>query len=336
MTDQANMRIIAADELGPPENYSLREAPIPVPGEGRVRVRIAAAGVGYSDALMAQGRYQVRPPTPFVPGSEFSGVVDALGPGVAGFAVGDRVCGHHFGETLAEYVAAEAINLFPLPDSLSFEAGASFLVNFQTSLYALTQRGRLRPGETLLVLGAAGGVGSAAVQLGKVLGATVIAGASSAEKRDFAKSSGADLTLDYSQPDWRDTLKKLTDGRGVDVVFDPVGGALFEPAFRSLAWGGRHLVIGFVGGPIPALPANLPLLKGAALVGVDIRQFGLKEPEASRANVEQLWSWVREGRIAPPVGPLFPFEQYREALRQASEGKVVGKIVLRIQPSPAQ
>lgn len=324
------MRVIAADELGPPEKYSVREMPVPTPAEGEVLVRVAAVGIGYADALIAAGGYQLRPPTPFIPGTEFAGTVAAIGTGVTAFAVGDRVCGQRFGGVMAQFALVPADVLRSLPAEIAFEAGASFLVNFQTSLYALAQRGQLRAGETLLVLGAAGGVGSAAVQLGKAMGATVIAGASSAEKRAFAAAQGADMTLDYSQPDWRDALKKLTDGRGVDVVYDPVGGALFEPAFHSLAWGGRHLVIGFVGGPIPALPANLPLLKGAALVGVDIRQFGIKEPAAAQANTEQLWRWVAEGRVRPPVGPVFEFADFRAALGQALAGTSLGKVVLRV------
>ncbi len=325
---QQTFRAIAADVLGPPDNYEIREFPMPEPGAHQVLVKIAAAGIGYADELMARGGYQLTPPTPFVPGSEFAGVVAAAGAAVTRFKPGDRVCGHNMGHTLAEFVAAEEANLWSLPDTLSFAAGASFLVNYQTSLYALKQRGQLAPGETLLVLGAAGGVGCAAVQLGKVMGATVIAAASSEGKRNFALSIGADHAVDYTKADWRTDLKQLTGGRGVDVVYDPVGGDSFEAAFRSLAWRGRHLVIGFVGGPIPKLPANLPLLKGASLVGVDIRQFGIFEPEESASNTDLLWQMLSEGRIDPPTGPQFPFPQFREAMAMAASGKAMGKVVL--------
>ena len=326
------MQAIVADELGPPENYHLRECALPEPAAGQARVRIVATGVGYFDALMARGGYQVRPPVPFIPGSEFAGVVDSLGAGVQGVASGQRVIGGCFGNAFAEYVCVDAATLLPLPDALSFEAGSAFLVNYQTAVHALMQRAALRSGETVLVLGAAGGTGSAAVQVAKCLGARVIAGASTADKRDFALAAGADLALDYSEANWRDALKAMTQGHGVDVVFDPVGGALFEPAFRSLAWGGRHLVIGFAGGPIPKLPANLPLLKGAALVGVDLRQSSFRDPAQHAANTRQLLAWVEAGALRPPIGPVFPREAFREALAEAFSGKALGKVVLRIAP----
>lgn len=324
------MQAIVADELGPPENYHLRECPLPEPAAGQARVRIVATGVGYFDALMARGGYQVRPPVPFIPGSEFAGVVDNLGAGAQGVATGQRVVGGSFGNAFAEYVCVDAATLLPLPQALSFEAGSAFLVNYQTAVHALMQRAALGSGETVLVLGAAGGTGSAAVQVAKCLGARVIAGASSAAKREFAIAAGADLALDYADSNWRDTLKEITSGRGVDVVFDPVGGALFEPAFRSLAWGGRHLVIGFAGGPIPRLPANLPLLKGAALVGVDLRQFSVREPAQQAANTRQLLAWVEAGALRPPAGQVFPREAFREALTAAFSGTAMGKVVLRM------
>ena len=324
------MKAVIAEELGPSECYELRDVPTPEPAAGEVRVRVLAAGVGYFDALMARGGYQVRPPLPFVPGSEFAGIVECCGPGVAEPAPGQRVIGGSFGKVFAEYLCVPAATLIPLPAVLSPEAGAAFLVNYQTAAYALIQRAGLRAGETLLVLGAAGGTGSAAVQVGKCLGARVIAAASSPEKRAFALAAGADLALDYSRPDWRDELKRLCAGGGVDVIFDPVGGEFFEPAFRSLAWGGRHLVIGFAGGAIPRLPANLALLKGAALVGVDLRQAAGRDPAMNAANTRRLLGWVEEGSLRPPAGPVFDFADFRGALDAAFSGKSLGKVVLRI------
>jgi NADPH2:quinone reductase len=323
------MKAVIADELGPPECYALREVLTPEPTAGEVRVRVLAAGVGYFDALMARGGYQVRPPLPFVPGSEFAGIVESCGEGVQSPAPGQRVIGGSFGNVFAEYVCVPAATLMPLPSVLSAEVGAAFLVNYQTAAHALIQRAGLRAGETLLVLGAAGGTGSAAVQVGKCLGARVIAAASSPEKRAFALAAGADLELDYSRPDWRDDVKRLSPG-GVDVIFDPVGGEFFEPAFRSLAWGGRHLVIGFAGGAIPRLPANLALLKGASLVGVDLRQAAGRDPAMNAANTRRLLGWVEEGALRPPAGPVFDFADFRSALDAAFSGKSLGKVVLRV------
>ena len=323
------MKAVIADELGPPECYALREVPTPEPAAGEARVRVLAAGVGYFDALMARGGYQVRPPLPFVPGSEFAGIVESCGEGVQSPAPGQRVIGGSFGNVFAEYVCVPAATLMPLPSALSAEVGAAFLVNYQTAAHALIQRAGLRAGETLLVLGAAGGTGSAAVQVGKCLGARVIAAASSPEKRAFALAAGADLELDYSRPDWRDDLKRLSPG-GVDVIFDPVGGDFFEPAFRSLAWGGRHLVIGFAGGAIPRLPANLALLKGASLVGVDLRQAAGRDPAMNAANTRRLLGWVEEGALRPPAGPVFDLADFRGALDAGFSGKSLGKVVLRV------
>ena len=323
------MKAVIADELGPPECYALREVPTPEPAAGEARVRVLAAGVGYFDALMARGGYQVRPPLPFVPGSEFAGIVESCGDGVQSPAPGRRVIGGSFGNVFAEYVCVPAATLMPLPSGLSAEVGAAFLVNYQTAAHALIQRAELGAGETLLVLGAAGGTGSAAVQVGKCLGARVIAAASSAEKRAFARAAGADLELDYSRPDWRDDVKRLSPG-GVDVIFDPVGGEFFEPAFRSLAWGGRHLVIGFAGGTIPRLPANLALLKGASLVGVDLRQAAGRDPAMNAANTRRLLEWVEEGALRPPAGPVFDLADFRGALDAAFSGKSLGKVVLRV------
>ncbi|HET9628254.1 MAG TPA: NADPH:quinone oxidoreductase family protein [Novosphingobium sp.] len=329
MTLPETMRLVRAEQLGPVENYVLVEMPLVPPGPGEVLVRMHATSLGFADVLVTTGLYQVKPPVPFVPGSEGSGEVAAVGAGVSGWAVGDRVCITRFSGGLGEYVLAQPAELHPFPRGLSFLEAAIYRVNYATMLHALKDRALVQPGETLLVLGAAGGVGTAAVQLGKLMGARVIAGASTAAKREFARSLGADEVLDYSVDNWRDALKALTGGRGVDVVADPVGGKLFEPAFRSLAWKGRHIVIGFAGGDIPRLPANLPLLKGAALIGADIRQFGIYEPELADANAAQIVRWCESG-LRPPVGPVFDFTRYREAMTAASAGQSLGKVVVQI------
>lgn len=322
------MRSVRADELGPPENYHIVEEPLPEPGEGKVLVRLAAVSLGYADVLLAAGGYQVTPPLPFVPGTEASGVVAAIGPGVTGVAIGDRVVVGRFGGCLADHVVASEAELSPLPEGLNLQEASSYRSNYATAYHALKDRAALAAGETLLVLGAAGGVGTAAVQIGKRMGARVIAGASSERKRSFAAELGADEVLDYSVVGWRDTLKAVTGGKGVDVIFDPVGGALFEPAFRSLAWRGRHIVIGFAGGEIPRLPANLPLLKGAALLGADIRQFYMKEPALAKANDSEIAEMCAQG-LRPPLGSVFELTDFREAMRVAGTGKSLGKVVIR-------
>jgi NADPH2:quinone reductase len=329
MSVETVMRVISGDTLGPPADYAIVERPLPTPGADEILVRIHAISFGYADALLAAGGYQVTPPLPFVPGTEASGIVVSVGAGVSGRKAGDQVVVSRFGGCLADHVLAQASEVAPMPQGMSFEQASSYRSNYATALHALKDRAQLAPGETLLVLGAAGGVGSAAVQIGKRMGARVIAGASSAAKRAFAVTLGADQVLDYSAEDWRGPLKVLTGGRGVDVVFDPVGGALFEPAFRSLAWRGRHIVIGFAGGPIPRLPANLPLLKGAALLGADIRQFYLHEAQKAQANDAQIALWCADG-LHPPVGTLFDFADYRAAMDSASKGTSLGKVVIRV------
>jgi NADPH2:quinone reductase len=324
-------RIVQADRLGELSAYTLRHAPVPVPENDEVLIDVMACGIGYVDALIALGRYQVRPNPPHTPGSEVAGVIRALGPQVTGLAVGDRILGTARGG-FAERACLPADTVFRLPESLGFEAASGLVLNYRTALHALRDRARLVAGQQLLVLGAAGGTGVAAMQVGRALGARIIACASTPEKRAFALAQGADTVIDTQIEGWRDRLTTACQGRGPDVVFDPVCGPLFEPAFRSLHWRGMHLVIGFVGGAIPALKANLPLLKGAALVGVDVRQYVLKEPEAARQDVLDLLQWVSEGTIHPPVGRTFAFEDYARALEHAFSGQGLGKTVLRIRP----
>jgi NADPH2:quinone reductase len=321
------MKKVVGESLENLSGYSLIEAPTPEPGPGQVRLRVTDCGLGYVDALVALGRYQVKPPLPHTPGQEVAGVVDALGEGVEGLSPGDRVMATVAGG-FADFALAAAGACTPLPANMTSGQAAGFRINHLTALHGLEHRAGLRPGETLLVLGAAGGVGTAAVQVGKILGARVLACASTPEKRDFARACGADEVLDTQAEGWRDRLKALCGGKGPDVIFDPVCGPLFEPAFRSLAWGGRHLVVGFAGGPIPALPANLPLMKGAALTGVDVRQFLLFEGPRAAETLTRLLAWVQEGRLSPPEGRRFPLAVYGEALEFALSGQGLGKTLV--------
>ena len=323
------MKFVQAETLDSIDDYKLRDGPTPAPGAGEAVVKIAACGVGYVDALVALGRYQVKPPLPHTPGQEVAGVVEALGAGVTRVAVGDRVMASARGG-FAESAIAPGVSLAKLPERMSFEQAAGFRVNYLTALHGLRDRAGVQAGERLLVLGAAGGVGAAAVQVGKILGAEVTAAASSEEKRAFASSIGADHVIDTTPEGWRDRLKAACGGKGPDVVFDPVCGPLFEPAFRSLVWRGRHLVVGFVGGPIPALPSNLTLMKGAALMGVDVRQFLLFEAALAEAHLAELLGWVGEGKLAPPVGKTFPLEEFAPALEYALSGKALGKTILKV------
>ena len=307
----------------------LRWGPIPQtePGPGQVRVKVAAASLNFPDLLIVEGKYQFRPELPFVPGSEYAGVVDAVGEGVTHLRAGDRVaCAGHGG--FGTHALVEARQAVPLPAGIAFEDAAAFLFTYGTSLHALMDRGALKAGETVLVLGAAGGVGSAAVQIAKAAGARVIAAASTPEKCAFCRTLGADETIDYSREDLRAALKTLTGGRGPDVIYDPVGGALAEPAFRSIAWRGRYLVVGFAGGAIPALPWNLALLKGAAVVGVFWGDFLKREPKAAQADIRQLFTWYAEGKVKPAIDTVQPMSQVRDAYARMGSRQVMGKVVL--------
>lgn len=323
------MKAIQASDLSSIDSYKLAELPVPLPGPGEVRIRVAACGVGYVDALVALGRYQVKPPLPHVPGGEVAGWIDAVGDGVNGLAVGARVLAQANGG-FAQFALARAESVHGLPERMSMGQAAGFRINYVTALHALRDRAHLEAGETLLVIGAAGGTGLAAVQVGKLLGARVIGVASSEAKRAAVERHGADASLDRQPEGWRERLKAIVPD-GIDVVFDPVSGPLLQPAFRSLRWGGRHLVIGFASGDIPALPVNLPLLKGAALVGVDYRQFAaVYEAPYARQELGELLGWVGEGRLDPPVGRVFGFDQYREALTFALSGEGIGKTIFDV------
>jgi NADPH2:quinone reductase len=303
--------------------------PEPVAGPGEVLVDVKAAALNFPDVLMLRGLYQDKPPLPFIPGMELSGVVAALGAGVTGFKPGDRVVSIA-GRALAERAALKQELVIPMPRTLEFEAASGIGITYFTSYHALRQRASLAAGETLLVLGAGGGVGTTAVELGKVMGATVIAAASTDAKLDLARRLGADHLVNYATEDLRERLKAITGGKGVDVVYDPVGGAYTEPAMRSLAWKGRYLVIGFAAGDIPRIPINLALLKGAAIVGVYFGAFAAREPQVQRQNVKELWELIESGRLKPVIGEVHDLADYARAFAALENRTAQGKVVLRI------
>jgi NADPH:quinone reductase len=322
------MKAVLCKQYGPPASLAFEELPSPRPGPGEAVVSIKAASVNFPDVLIIQNKYQFKPPLPFSPGSELAGVVKEVGPDVTAFKPGDKVIAFTTYGAFAEEVKTEASRLLPMPEGMDYPSAAAFLLTYATSDHALRDRGALKPGETLLVLGAAGGVGLAAIEIGKALGARVIACASSAEKLAVCREHGADATVNYAAEDLRSRVKVLTDGRGADVVYDPVGGAYTEPAFRSLAWRGRLLVVGFAAGDIPRLPLNLALLKGAAAVGVFWGDFARREPREFGQSVAQLARWYREGKLRPHVSQTFPLHEAPKALELMAARQVKGKIVL--------
>jgi NADPH2:quinone reductase len=325
------MKAIVCEAWGTPDSLRLLDLPVPQPGAGQLRVRTRVAAVNFPDALIVAGKYQVRPEFPFSPGGEFSGEVTAIGEGVEGHTVGDRVVGISTHGAYAQEVLVDAGNAIALPRDTGdeeLELAGSFLLTYGTSFHALKDRAQAQTGETLLVLGAGGGVGLAAVELGKLLGMRVIAAASSTAKREAALSRGADAVLDYSQGEVREQLKALTGGRGVDVVYDPVGGELAEPVLRSVAWRGRYLVVGFAAGEIPRLPLNLLLLKGSSLVGVFWGEFVRREPALNAANTAQLFAWLRERRIRPLISARYPLSQAPRALEALLGRDAIGKLVV--------
>jgi NADPH2:quinone reductase len=323
------MKAMQCQEWGGPDRLRLVDLPMPEPKAGEVRLRINAAGVNYPDALIIQKKYQQQPPLPFVPGSEVAGTVDALGEGVTNLAVGQRVIGFVGLGAFAEYACAPAALALPIPASVSDEVAAAFTLTYATSHHALFDRGQLKAGETLLVLGAGGGVGLSAVELGHVAGARVIAAASTDEKLAAAREHGADELVNYSSIDLREAVKTLTDGKGVDVVYDPVGGGYTELALRSVAWRGRLLVIGFANGEIPKIPANLLLLKGISAVGVFWGEFTRREPAANARLVAELFGWLAQGRLRPHVSHVYPLAETPAALDALLHRRAVGKLVIR-------
>jgi NADPH:quinone reductase len=325
------MRALVCTAYGPPESLVIEQRADPAPGPGEVLVDIRAAGINFPDVLMIAGQYQVKTPPPFVPGGEAAGVVAAVGENVERLSPGDRVIVTPALGAFAEKCALPAGRCLPLPAGLSFEQGAGFTVTHATTWHALRQSTELRPGETVLVLGAAGGVGVAAVELAKALGARVIAAASSAEKLAFAREAGADETIDYSSASLRDAVKELTDGRGVDVVYDPVGGDLAEQAYRALAWHGRYLVIGFASGEIPRFPANIALLKEASVIGVWWGTWAGHNPALAARNMSDLAAMVEDGTLKPRVTERYPLERFADAFAAITGRRALGKVVLTME-----
>ncbi len=324
------MKAVLCVEHGPPEKLVVKDIAMPEPGRGQVRVRVHAAGVNFPDTLIIQNLYQFKPALPFSPGGEAAGVVDAMGEGITDLKVGDRVVAMTGSGCFAEQVIANRAQLVAIPGDMPFDVASGFTMTYGTSHHALKQRARLQPGETLLVLGAAGGVGLTAVELGKLMGARVIAAASTDEKLALCRDYGADETINYASEDLKDRIKALTGGKGVDVVYDPVGDRFAEPAFRGIAWNGRYLVVGFAGGSIPSLPLNLPLIKGASIVGVFWGAFTQAEPDLHRENMAELLGWFNSGRLKPHVSKHFSLEEGPEAIRWMMDRKAIGKIVLTI------
>jgi NADPH2:quinone reductase len=305
-----------------------QEVPTPQPQAGQVLLQVKAASLNFPDLLIVQNKYQFKPALPFVPGSEFAGVVEAVGEGVTRLKVGDRVAAMGGTGGFGSHAIVPAEKAIPLPEGMGFEQGAAFLMTYGTSQHALLDRGALKAGETVLVLGAAGGVGTAAVQIAKAVGARVIAAASTDEKCALCREIGADATINYSKENLRDAIKALTDGKGPDVVYDPVGGDLAEPVFRSIGWRGRYLVVGFAGGGIPALPLNLSLLKGASIVGVFWGDFVRREPQAFAADMKQLAQWFAEGKVSPVMDKTMDLKDLHAAYARMGARQVTGKLVL--------
>ena len=325
------MRAVLVKAYGEPDQLVIEDLAPKHPGGGQVVIDVKACGVNFLDSLMIAGKYQTRPPLPMTPGAEVSGVVKEVGAGVNGLPPGTRVLATPGYGGYAEEVAVDAARVFPLPEGMDFATAAAFPIAYATSHHALKDRAQLRAGETLLVLGAAGGVGLTAVEIGKILGARVIACASSERKLALCREYGADALINYSSADLRERVRELTAGAGVDVVYDPVGGEHAEPALRSLGFGGRYLVIGFASGTIPKVPLNLVLLKTTCIVGVFWGAYAQARPRENAANMAELLAWYAAGRLRPHVSNTFPLAGYREALAAVTGRGVQGKVVLLIE-----
>jgi len=324
------MKAVLCKTLGPAQGLVLEEVASPVPKKNEILLDVHAAGVNFPDTLIIEGKYQFQPPLPFSPGGEAAGVISAVGEKVTDLKVGDRVMALTGWGSFAEQVAVPGYNVLPIPEQMDFTHAAAFGMTYGTSMHALQQRGQLKAGETLLVLGASGGVGLAAVEIGKAMGARVIAAASSAEKLAVAKAAGADELINYSEHSLKDEIKRLTAGNGVDVIYDPVGGDLFDQAVRGLAWNGRLLVVGFASGRIPQLPVNLALLKGAAVLGVFWGAFAQRQPADNAANFKQLFAWFAEGKLKPLVSQTFPLAEAGAAIDLLGQRKALGKLVVTL------
>jgi NADPH2:quinone reductase len=322
------MRALVCNAFGPPESLNLEQHHAPLPAAGQVLVDVKAAGINFPDILMISGEYQVKTAPPFVPGNELAGIVEAVGEGVSRFSAGDRVIATPTGGAFAEKCVVDQHLCLPLPDKLSFEQGAGFTITYATSYHAFRQSTELKPGETVLVLGAAGGVGITAVEIAQAFGAKVIAAASSDEKLEFARRAGAYEFINYSQVSLREAVKELTGGKGVDVVFDPVGGELAQQALRSLAWHGRYLVIGFACGDIPQFPANIALLKEASITGVWWGTWAKKHPADAQLNMMELAAMIQDDKLKPRVTETYPLNQYTKAFAAITKRRAKGKVVL--------
>ncbi|MEX0617586.1 MAG: NADPH:quinone oxidoreductase family protein [Pseudohongiellaceae bacterium] len=324
------MKAIVCKSHGPADQLQIEELPDPIAGADQVVVDVHAASLNFPDTLQIQGKYQFQPPMPFVPGSEVGGVISSIGEEVRGFVTGDRVMATPGIGGLAERVLADTAALRKIPDTMDFATAAGFAMVYTTSYHALKQRARLQPGETLLVLGASGGVGLAAVELGKLLGARVIAAASSDEKLEFVKQIKPDELVNYGDGELKEKVKALTGGNGADVIYDPVGGDLFDQSTRCINWNGRLLVVGFTSGRIPQYPANLALLKGASMVGVFLGRFRKEEPGVYEQNFQELLDMYREGKLRPLITRTFAFEEYVKAFQVFTKRRAMGKVILRV------
>ena len=322
------MRAVRCHAFGPVGHLALEEIASPTPGARQAVVTVKAAAVNFPDTLIVQGKYQIKPEMPFTPGAEFAGIVKAVGEGVTSVKPGDAVLGVGVTGGFAEEALIDAAGLVPLPANADFAVAAALTMAYGTTIHALKDRARLAAGETMLVLGAGGGVGLAAVEIGKLMGAKVIAAASTDAKLDVCRARGADEVINYDREDLKERVRALTEGRGADVVYDPVGGAYTTAASRSVAWNGRYLVIGFAAGEIPHIPLNLPLLKGYSIVGVYWGAFAQREPRANAANMKQLMEWIATGKLAPLISARYPLEQAVDALFAMMRREVAGKIVI--------
>jgi NADPH2:quinone reductase len=322
------MRAVLCKELGMPDSLVLEEVPSLTPGAGQVLISVQACGVNFPDTLIIQGKYQYKPDLPFSPGGEISGVVKQVGSDVDSLQVGDRVIAFSTWGGFAEELVVDQNRTVIISDKMDYERASAFVLTYGTSYHALKDRAHLREGETLLVLGASGGVGLSAIQLGKAMGAKVIAAASNAEKLSVCQENGADHLINYAQDDLRQSVKEITEGRGVDVIYDPVGGSFSEKALRDMSWGGRFLVVGFAAGEIPKVPLNIPLLKGCSILGVFWGEFTKREPEANKQNNKELMNLFDQGKISPHLHRVYPLEKAGEALNELLQKRVIGKVVL--------
>jgi NADPH:quinone reductase len=323
------MKALLCTHYGTPDDLTIEQIAEPTAGPGEAVVQVKAAALNFFDTLIIAGKYQTKPAMPFSPAAEFAGVVESLGDGASGVKAGDRVLGYLGYGAARERVVVAAQKLVPIPDALDFDRAAGLCVTYGTTLHGLKDRAHLQAGETLAVLGASGGTGLAAVELGKVMGARVIACASSDDKLAFARQHGADDTINYANEDLKEALRRVTGGRGVDVIYDPVGGSYAEAALRSIAWQGRFLVVGFAAGEIPRIPLNLALLKGCDIVGVFWGSFIERDPASHRANTMQILDWVAAGKLSAHVQAVYPLSDAAAALKALAARKVMGKIVLR-------